>query len=208
MTESYEDYEREYNASLSRIRSFLAGTRSRVTLQECERLLGQAKKHATAMQGLAEVEGNPMKIKEAQQRLERDVAPLAREVSRALQESGGGGGREELFYQAPGRDGNSGLSRDMESLIGSSEDMLRESLALTMETEQIGNATIGQMTRQREQLEGANANALRTRQIAEQAASVLSDMGRKAFRNKAFLYFMIAILIVGNLWAFIRLLKK
>ena len=47
----------EYNASLSRIRSFLAGTRSRVTLQECDRLLTQAKKHASAMQALAEVEG-------------------------------------------------------------------------------------------------------------------------------------------------------
>ena len=125
MSESYEDYEREYNASLSRIRSFLAGTRSRVTLQECDRLLGQAKKHATAMQGLAEVEGNQMKIKEAQQRLERDITPLAKEVSRALQESSATSGREELFAQA----GNSGVSRDMESLIGSSEDLLRESLA-------------------------------------------------------------------------------
>jgi hypothetical protein len=124
MSESYEDYEREYNASLSRIRSFLAGTRSRVTLQECDRLLGQAKKHATAMQGLAEVEGNQMKIKEAQQRLERDITPLAKEVSRALQESSAAG-REELFAQAaPG-----GISRDMEALIGSSEDLLRESLA-------------------------------------------------------------------------------
>mmetsp|Transcript_25683 Transcript_25683/g.57360 ORF Transcript_25683/g.57360 Transcript_25683/m.57360 type:complete len:89 (+) Transcript_25683:167-433(+) len=69
MSESYEDYEREYNACLSRIRSFLAAsTKSRTTLQECERLLGQAKQHATAMQGLAEVEGNPMKIREASQK--------------------------------------------------------------------------------------------------------------------------------------------
>jgi hypothetical protein len=90
--------------------------------------LGQAKKHATAMQGLAEVEGNPMKIKEAQQRLERDITPLAREVFRALQESSPGGisagGREELFAQA-----NAGIGRDMEALIGSSEDLLRESLS-------------------------------------------------------------------------------
>jgi hypothetical protein len=84
------------------------------------------------MQGLAEVEGNPMKIREASQKIERDVLPLSREVARAL--NGGtneGGGREELFYQAPAVDGrdygyNSG---DMESLIGSSEDMLRESLS-------------------------------------------------------------------------------
>jgi hypothetical protein len=84
------------------------------------------------MQGLAEVEGNQMKIREAQQRLERDVTPLAKEVSRALQETAGGdtgGAREELFYQAPGRTVAQNNIRDMESLIGSSDDMLRESLS-------------------------------------------------------------------------------
>ena len=101
------------------------------------------------MQGLAEVEGNPMKIKEASQKIERDIGPLSREV--ALQLRGGNGnangnaaeagGREELFFQAPGMNGNgnvraadnygynSGSSDIMESLIGSSEDMLRESLS-------------------------------------------------------------------------------
>jgi len=130
MSESYEDYEREYNACLSRIRSFLAAsTRSATTLKECERLLAQAKQHATAMQGLAEVEGNPMKIRETSQKVERDILPLSREVARAL--GNADGGREELFYQAPAVNGrdygyNSG---DMESLIGSSESMLRESLS-------------------------------------------------------------------------------
>jgi hypothetical protein len=112
----------EYNAYLSRIRSFLAGTRSSSTLTECERLLGEARKCATAMQGLAEVEGNQMRIREAQQRVERDIGPLSKEVQRALQE----GGREELFYRAPNADGDDG---DMESLIRSSEDSLRESQA-------------------------------------------------------------------------------
>jgi hypothetical protein len=118
---------KEYNANLSRIRSFLAGTRSRVTLQECDRLLTQAKQSASAMQGLAEVEGNPMKIREASQRIDRDIAPLAKEVTRALQESSNGG-REELFYQAPVRNGNY-VGPDMEALIGSSDDLLRESLS-------------------------------------------------------------------------------
>ncbi|KAL3906457.1 MAG: hypothetical protein SGARI_004000 [Bacillariaceae sp.] len=208
MSESYEDYEREYNASF-----FLAGTRSRVTLQECDRLLTQAKQHATAMQGLAEVEGNQLKIREAQQRLERDVAPLAKEVSRALQETAGSGGdangaREELFYQAPGRTAAQNNIRDMESLIGNSNDLLQESLSLTMETEQIGNDTIGQMTRQREQIQGANSNARHVREIAEQASVVLTDMGRKAFRSKLVLYVMIGVLIKANLWAFVRMLKK
>lgn len=79
------------------------------------------------MQGLAEVEGNPMKIREASQRIDRDIAPLAREVSRALQDSSNGG-REELFYQAPVRNGDS-MGPDMEALIGNSDHLLRESLS-------------------------------------------------------------------------------
>ena len=83
------------------------------------------------MQGLAEVEGNPMKIREASQKVERDIVPLQREIMRAI--NGGNNGnnneqanREELFYQAPRVDEP---NYGMESLIGSSEDMLRESLS-------------------------------------------------------------------------------
>merc|ERR1711907_282583 len=113
-----------------------------------------------------------MKVKDASQRIERDVIPLAREVSRALEKSNdNNGGREELFDQELGVNGrNYGYnSADMmESLIGNSEDMLRESMSLAMETEQIGNATLEQMARQREQLQGANLNIIRTREIAGQ----------------------------------------
>mmetsp|Transcript_3880 Transcript_3880/g.9388 ORF Transcript_3880/g.9388 Transcript_3880/m.9388 type:complete len:211 (+) Transcript_3880:195-827(+) len=209
MSESYEDYEREYNACLSRIRSFLAAsTRSATTLKECERLLAQAKQHATAMQGLAEVEGNPMKIRETSQKVERDILPLSREVARAL--GNADGGREELFYQAPAVNGrdygyNSG---DMESLIGSSESMLRESLSLTMETERIGNSTLEQMYQQREQLEGARDNLTRTREIVNQAAFVLTELSRKAFHSKIFLYAAVGILIFLNFWALTRLFNK
>lgn len=211
MAESFEDYEREYNACLSRIRSFLAAsTRSRTTLQECERLLGQAKQHATAMQGLAEVEGNPMKIREASQKIERDILPLSREVARSLNGGNEVGGREELFYHAPTGNGMDygNPSGDMESLIGSSENMLRESLSLTMDTERIGNMTMEQMGRQREQLQGANANIARTREIVEQAGSVLKEMSRRAFNNKLVLYVLVGMLIFLNFWALTRLFKK
>ena len=77
-----------------------------------------------------------------------------------------------------------------------------------METERIGNSTMEQMGRQREQLQGANANIMRTREIVEQAASVLTEMSRKAFKNKLFLYVVVAILIFGNFWALTRLFKK
>eukprot|EP00934_Nitzschia_sp_Nitz4_P007958 Nitzschia sp. Nitz4//scaffold38_size140716//111425//112328//NITZ4_003163-RA/size140716-augustus-gene-0.138-mRNA-1//-1//CDS//3329550126//7948//frame0 len=201
MAESYEDYEKEYNEHLSKIRTFLAGTRTRGTLEECERLLGSAKKCATAMQGLAEVEGNPMKIREASQRVERDIGPLSKEIQRALND----GNREDLFYQAPNAMGSPG--RDMESLIASSDDMLRESQALAMETEQIGNATLSQMTRQREQLQNANSNVDATLAVAQQAGVILRGMSRKAFRNKLFLYCMIGVLLVANFYALKRLFK-
>ena len=45
-----------------------------------------------------------------------------------------------------------------------------------METEQIGNSTLSQMGRQREQLTGANANIEATREIALQAKAILTDM--------------------------------
>jgi Snare region anchored in the vesicle membrane C-terminus len=77
--------------------------------------------------------------------------------------------------------------------------------SIAMETEQIGNSTIDQMGRQREQLLGANSNIDRTRQIAEQAASVLKEIGRKAFGNKLCLYVMIGVLILLNLWALVRI---
>merc|ERR1740130_2469634 len=168
------------------------------------------------MQGLAEVEGNQMKIKDASQKIERDIGPLSKEVTRALNITGNGngnggeGGREELFAQVPGMHGRDyGYnSSDMESLIGSSEDMLRESLSIAMETEQIGNVTIDQMGRQREQLQGANRNIIRTREIVEQAGSILQEMSRMAFKNKLFLYICVGILIFGNFWALTRLFKK
>ena len=45
-----------------------------------------------------------------------------------------------------------------------------------IETEQIGNQTISQMGRQREQLDGARANIEATREIAVQAGLVLRDL--------------------------------
>lgn len=52
------DRVQEYNSYLSRIRSVLAGNRSLADLQECERLLSEAKKSATAMQGSRSFESN------------------------------------------------------------------------------------------------------------------------------------------------------
>ena len=77
-----------------------------------------------------------------------------------------------------------------------------------METEQIGNNTLGQMGRQREQLLAANTNIDRTREVANQARAILNDIGRKAFHNKLFLYCLIALLLVANFYALLHLFRK
>lgn len=171
---------------------------------ECERLLQEAKRCATAMQGLAEVEGNTLRLTEAKNFVQRDITPLTREVQRALHEMGGGVGaqqrRDELFsgYQAP--DIEVGEDNQMDSLIQSSEDLLRESQAILSETEYIGTSTIHQMGRQREQLEQANRHVDAVRAVAVQAKNILGNMSRRAWKNKLFLYALITVLAVANLY--------
>lgn len=122
------------------------------------------------------------------------------------------GGREELFYQAPGSDdrdyGYNNTGGDMEALIGSSESMLQESLALTMDSERIGNSTLEQMGRQRDQLQGARGNIGRIREIAEQSSLVMKEISRRALKNKMFLYVLVGLLIILNFWALTRLFNK
>jgi len=77
-----------------------------------------------------------------------------------------------------------------------------------METERIGNSTLEQMYQQREQLEGASNSLARTREIVNQAAFVLTEMSRKAFYNKIFLYVAVVILMFMNFWALTRLFNK
>jgi vesicle transport through interaction with t-SNAREs protein 1 len=153
------------------------------------------------MQGLAEVEGNAMRTKEAQQRIERDIGPLAKEVHRALLETQG---RDELFYQAP--DIEQGSS--MDSLLQSSDDLLRESQSILAETEHIGTTTLQQMGRQREQINNANTHLAAVQEVAVQAKNILMSMSRKAFKNKLALYVMIAALLMTNVYVIRAVYKK
>lgn len=120
----------DYQSYLSRIRSFLASTRSQSTLLECDRLLADARQCATAMQAMAEVEGNAFRTQEAQNLVQRDLAPLQEEVAKSRRQGGAGGvgdvNREDLFYRPP--TGGDQMSTT-QSLMTSSEDLLRESQA-------------------------------------------------------------------------------
>ena len=181
----------------------MAGTRTQTTLEECQRLLAAAKSCATAMQGLAEVEGNALRTQEAQQKLQRDLGPLSREVDRQVSELSA---RQDLFYQPP----NSGHSdgRDLESLIQSSDDLLRESQSVLAETEQIGTSTLMQMGRQREQLQNASGNLDRLQTTTAQAKQILVSMSRKALKTKLGLYVTISILVMANLWVLVKIYHK
>jgi vesicle transport through interaction with t-SNAREs protein 1 len=153
------------------------------------------------MQGLAEVEGNAMRTREAQQRLQRDIGPLAKEVQRALSEVQG---RDELFYQAP--DIEQGSS--MDSLIQSSDDLLRESQNILAETEHIGTTTLQQMGRQREQLHNMNVHLEAVQAVAVQAKNILKSMAIKACKSKLALYVMILALAWANFYVLYRIFEK
>eukprot|EP00578_Thalassiosira_sp_NH16_P021439 CAMPEP_0181103824 /NCGR_PEP_ID=MMETSP1071-20121207/15087_1 /TAXON_ID=35127 /ORGANISM="Thalassiosira sp., Strain NH16" /LENGTH=272 /DNA_ID=CAMNT_0023186955 /DNA_START=86 /DNA_END=901 /DNA_ORIENTATION=- len=88
-SQSYSDFERDYDAHLSKVRSFLArpatGTDASPRLaadvtSTCEEALRSARQCIHAMQGLAEIEGDPFKAADAGRKLERDVGPLEEEV--------------------------------------------------------------------------------------------------------------------------------
>mmetsp|Transcript_22295 Transcript_22295/g.62184 ORF Transcript_22295/g.62184 Transcript_22295/m.62184 type:complete len:80 (-) Transcript_22295:981-1220(-) len=77
-----------------------------------------------------------------------------------------------------------------------------------LESEAIGNSTLGQMGTQREQLQNANSNVDATLAAARQAGTILASMSRKVWRSKLGLYAMIVILVCMNIWAFVWLAKK
>lgn len=152
------------------------------------------------MQGLAEVEGNTSGVREARRKLDRDVVPLQRELSRHLDESR----RQELMYQAPDIEASS----DMQALINSSDDLLRESQSILAETEHIGNTTLQQMGRQREQLQSANANIEAVKRVAAEAKKMLVSLSRAALFSKLGLYATIAVLSLANLYVLVLIYKR
>lgn len=155
------------------------------------------------MQGLAEVQGNPVRIQESKNLLQRDIGPLSKEVQRQLNEFQS----EELIggYQPP--DIESAYT-DMDSLIQSSESLLRETHSIMYETEHIGNTTLLQMGRQREQLENTNSHLQAVKQVATQAKNILTGLSRRALKSKLALYVMIALMAWANLHVLYLIYKK
>jgi len=161
------------------------------------------------MRAIAERADDNVRAVDARNKIERDIDPLGREIRRALNELG----REELFYQPPdierGGGGTTGPDYgQMDSLIQSSDDLLRESQAVLSETEEIGTGTIHQMGRQREQLENANQHVVAVMEVAIKARSILTGMSRRALKSKVCLYAIIAALGSANLYVLYLIYMK
>eukprot|EP00541_Cyclophora_tenuis_P015407 CAMPEP_0116565716 /NCGR_PEP_ID=MMETSP0397-20121206/14049_1 /TAXON_ID=216820 /ORGANISM="Cyclophora tenuis, Strain ECT3854" /LENGTH=158 /DNA_ID=CAMNT_0004092513 /DNA_START=835 /DNA_END=1311 /DNA_ORIENTATION=+ len=155
------------------------------------------------MQGLAEVEGDAFKVEEAKRKLDRDIAPLQQEVRRGLQ---GDVEQSNLFYQSPATDGGTSLAT--ESLIQSSDDLLRESQAIMAETEQIGMSTLTQMGQQREQMQIASDNMEATYNMTLEARMIMRKIQTKVLKNKLFLYAVIIFLAFANCFVIYLIWKK
>eukprot|EP00522_Entomoneis_paludosa_P014176 CAMPEP_0172456986 /NCGR_PEP_ID=MMETSP1065-20121228/19127_1 /TAXON_ID=265537 /ORGANISM="Amphiprora paludosa, Strain CCMP125" /LENGTH=217 /DNA_ID=CAMNT_0013210387 /DNA_START=13 /DNA_END=666 /DNA_ORIENTATION=- len=210
-SEAYEEYKREYTSSLSRIRNHLASSkRDKAVMIECDRLLSDAKRCATAMQAMAEIEGNAHRTNEAQNLLTKDIAPLAKEINRQLSKSkpNTNAEREELFYQAPDIESSEHPRSDMDSLIQNSDDLLQESRSILADTEEIGTRTLQQMGRQREQIENSNQHLTALQAATQQAKTILGSMAYRAWKSKMALYGMIATLLAANGYVLYLIYKK
>ncbi len=144
-----------------------------------------------------------MRIRETAALTQRDLAPLKKEIQRALQASG----RDELMGSVELQSSQSHY-HDVEALISSSDDMLRESQMLLAETEEIGTRTLHQMGRQREQLEHSRDSLQALQETANQAKRILMDMSRRAFRSRLALHAMIGMLILANLYVLRLIYQK
>merc|ERR1719354_1131819 len=148
------------------------------------------------MEQIAEESGDAFKINQSKRRVPEEIMPLLTEVDRTTQERQNGTflqqeqQRAELFsgYRAPTLGGGQGSTDvdDMNMIIRNSEDLLRESQALCVETEETGAETLNMM----------------------EAKDILQAMSRKAIRNKLFLKGIIVLLILANFLVFMAKLKR
>ena len=128
--------------------------------------------------------GDAFKINESKRRVEQDIMPLLREVDRAVKERELGSlqqqqqQRNDLFsgYRAPTLSPGDNDDDDLEMLIRSSENLLRESHVLCAESEQTGSETLNLMGRQREQLYNASSHLVGTRAYLTEAKDALQQM--------------------------------
>lgn len=121
-SQSYSDFEQDYNTHLSKVRSFLAQPTNNASynysadITSCEQAIHSAKQCIASMQGLAEIEGDPFKAQEAKRKMERDIGPLQDEI-RGRKHTNNGGGISSVFKRSNNGNGG-GMSNDENYLFG------------------------------------------------------------------------------------------
>ncbi len=168
----------------------------------CEASLRDARKCANAMLALAEVDGDPFRMADSRNRISRDVMPLEEEIKLRRRGGGGGGarggrgggGRGNLLgggavssssYAPPsiGTDGDDDVESSRMSILDDdggtvleSERLLREAQSLCAESEQIGNMTLENMGRQREQIVRAGGLIETSIENTRMASQIMREM--------------------------------
>ena len=183
------------------------------------------------MQGLAEIEGDPFKAEEAKGKLEREIDPLESEIKERKYGNNKNKGIGSVFgsgqpdrssdylfgnrsqYAPPAIGGSDDIEysaplTEIEQRIQDSEYLLRETQSLCAESEQIGLSTLETMGRQREQIERSSNFIRQSLENTEQARKIMKEMANRAFRNKLFLYCLIALLLIANAMAVHHLWTK
>eukprot|EP01082_Thalassiosira_pseudonana_P013945 g12551.t1 g12551 contig6:2144199-2145295(+) len=214
-SQSYSDFERDYNTHLSKVRSFLAQPATNTStpnyaanISHCDQALQNAKQCIHAMRGLAEIEGDPFKAEEAKRKLEREIGPLEEEIRGRKSGKSGGISQWEDNDLEYGEGSLTVPLTESERRMQDSEHLLRETQALCAESEQIGASTLEQMGRQREQLERTSGFIQQSLENTEQARQILKEMAYRALKNKIFLYCVIGVLVLANGGVLIHLWKR
>lgn len=204
MPRSYEDYEEEYNENISKIRRYLSQSRTATSLDQADRCLGEAKSCAHAMQALAEVAGDPLKIQDSKRRLFQEVGPLSKEITSSIKKYKSSPSHQPVSQSVT----NDEYNEETNKLLSNSEQLLLESQALCADSEDTGTRTIQQMSIQREQLQITSDHINETISITKRARAVINEMRMRALKSKIFLYCIIGLLIVANGLAMHHLFHK
>mmetsp|Transcript_8504 Transcript_8504/g.12692 ORF Transcript_8504/g.12692 Transcript_8504/m.12692 type:complete len:110 (+) Transcript_8504:126-455(+) len=86
--------------------------------------------------------------------------------------------------------------------------ILEDSSRLTHENEELASNVMGSMSRQRAQLKEIDGNLGAMTSLSSSASVTLRSMQDKAFSKKMWLYFIMILLLVVNLFLIIRMFRN
>lgn len=128
------------------------------------------------------------------QRYRADFEMLRRDLDGARQRAT----RSALLAESAGAPRDERSQRAHESMMRATQS-LEESRRIVAETEEIGEATMGDLRGQREQLINAQERVDETHQFTGEAQRLLRSMGRRECQHKCVLVFIILVLMTANI---------